>query len=69
MGRDETPYRVELWAGAAAAAVVLTQSMAFEVALHEPYAGGGALGALSGLVAAVCLCLSSSLLAAAAAMA
>ena len=52
---------VELWAGAAAAAVVLTQSMAFGVALHEPYTGGGALGALAGLVAAVWLCLASSL--------
>ena len=52
---------VELWAGTAAAAVVLTQSMAFGVALHEPYTGGGALGALAGLVAAVWLCLASSL--------
>lgn len=61
IGQNGTPYRVELWAGAAAAAVVLTQSMAFGVALHEPYTGGGALGALAGLVAAVCLCLASSL--------
>ena len=52
---------IELWAGAAAAAVVLTQSMAFGVALHEPYTGGSALGALAGLVAAVWLCLASSL--------
>ena len=61
VGRNGTPYRVELWAGAAAAAVVLTQSTAFGVSLHEPYIGSGALGALAGLVAAVCLCLASSL--------
>lgn len=52
---------VDLWAGAAAATVVLTQAMAFGVALHEPYTGNGALGALAGLVAAVWLCLASGL--------
>ena len=61
IGTSETRVRVELWAGTAAAAVVLTQSMAFGVALHEPYTGGGALGALAGLVAAVWLSLASSL--------
>ena len=61
IGKIEKRVGVDLWAGTAAAAVVLTQSMAFGVALHEPYTGGGALGALAGLVAAVWLSLASSL--------
>ena len=45
----------EVGGGGAAAAVILTQSMAFGVALYEPYVGSAGAGAAAGLVCAVAL--------------
>ncbi len=51
--------RDDVWAGIAAAAVVLPQAMAFGVALVGPAGVDAATGAFAGLVAAAALCLAS----------
>ena len=48
-------------AGIAAAAVLMTQAMAFGVALYEPHLGSASAGALAGLIGAAVLSLFSSL--------
>ena len=48
-------------AGIAAAAVLMTQAMAFGIALYEPHVGSASAGALAGLVGAAVLSLFSSL--------
>ena len=48
-------------AGIAAAAVLMTQAMAFGIALYEPYIGSASAGALAGLIGAAVLSLFSSL--------
>jgi len=48
-------------AGIAAAAVLMTQAMAFGIALYEPHIGSASAGALAGLIGAAVLSLFSSL--------
>ena len=48
-------------AGIAAAAVLMTQAMAFGIALYEPYLGAAGAGALAGLIGVAGLSLFSSL--------
>ena len=48
-------------AGIAAAAVLMTQAMAFGIALYEPHIGSASAGALAGLIGAAALSLFSSL--------
>ena len=54
LGRDAV-------AGIAAAAVLMTQAMAFGIALYEPFIGVASAGALAGLISAAGLSLFSSL--------
>ncbi len=62
--REQSSVSV-LWrdavAGVAAAAVLMTQAMAFGIALYEPYLGAAGAGALAGLIGVVGLSLLSSL--------
>ena len=62
--RASSPVSV-LWrdavAGIAAAAVLMTQAMAFGIALYEPYLGAAGAGALAGLIGVAGLSLLSSL--------
>jgi len=51
----------DVWGGLSAAALVLPQAMAFGITLWSPYTHDPASAALSGLVAAVCLCIASGL--------
>ena len=46
----------DVWGGMSASALVLPQAMAFGIALWSPYAMAPAAAAMSGLVAAACLC-------------
>ena len=48
-------------AGIAAAAVLMTQAMAFGIALYEPHIGSAGAGALAGLIGVAGLSLFSSL--------
>jgi SulP family sulfate permease len=58
-GEALRPTAADLWAGLAAAAVVLPQAMAFGVALVAPHAVSPATGALAGLIGAAVLSLVS----------
>jgi SulP family sulfate permease len=60
-GPSDRLRRDDVWAGIAAAAVVLPQAMAFGVALLSPAGVEAATGAFAGLVAAAALCLASGL--------
>jgi len=51
----------DLWGGMTASALVLPQAMAFGIALWSPYTHNPAVAAMSGLVAAACLCAASGL--------
>jgi len=51
----------DLWGGMAASALVLPQAMAFGITLWSPYTHNPAAAAMSGLVAAACLCAASGL--------
>jgi len=51
----------DAWGGLSASALVLPQAMAFGITLWSPYTHDPASAALSGLIAAVCLCISSGL--------
>ena len=53
------PRAGDAWGGLAAAMLLLPQAMAFGIALWSPWTHDTAGAALSGLVAAVCLCLAS----------
>jgi len=56
------PFRAgDVWGGLSAAALVLPQAMAFGIALWFPYTHDPATAALSGLIAAACLCIASGL--------
>jgi len=56
------PFRAgDVWGGLSAAALVLPQAMAFGIALWLPYTHDPATAALSGLIAAACLCIASGL--------
>ncbi len=46
----------DVWGGLSASALVLPQAMAFGIALWSPYTQDPAVAAMSGLVAAACLC-------------
>ncbi len=52
----------DIWGGLSASALVLPQAMAFGITLWSPYTHDPAAAAMSGLVAAVCLCAVSGLL-------
>ncbi|MDQ6972871.1 MAG: SulP family inorganic anion transporter [Mariprofundaceae bacterium] len=49
----------DAWGGLSASALVLPQAMAFGITLWTPYFNDPAAAALSGLVAAACLCIAS----------
>jgi len=49
----------DVWGGLSASALVLPQAMAFGITLWTPYFHDPAAAALSGLVAAACLCITS----------
>jgi len=51
----------DIWGGLSASALVLPQAMAFGITLWSPYTHDPAAAAMSGLVAAVCLCAVSGL--------
>jgi len=51
----------DVWGGLSASALVLPQAMAFGIALWLPYTHDPATAALSGLIAAACLCTASGL--------
>jgi len=51
----------DVWGGISASALVLPQAMAFGIALWSPYTHDPAAAALSGLIAAVCLCIASGI--------
>jgi len=51
----------DLWGGLSASALVLPQAMAFGITLWSPYTHDPAAAAMSGLVAAACLCAVSGL--------
>jgi len=51
----------DVWGGLSAAALVLPQAMAFGITLWFPYTHDPATAALSGLIAAACLCIASGL--------
>lgn len=51
----------DMWGGLSASALVLPQAMAFGIALWAPYTHDPAAAAMSGLVAAACLCVASGL--------
>lgn len=51
----------DLWGGLSASALVLPQAMAFGITLWSPYTHDPATAALSGLIAAACLCVVSGL--------
>jgi len=51
----------DVWGGLSASALVLPQAMAFGIALWSPYTHDPASAALSGLIAAACLCIASGL--------
>ncbi len=51
----------DVWGGLSASALVLPQAMAFGIALWSPYTHDPAAAAMSGLVAAACLCTVSGL--------
>jgi len=51
----------DLWGGISASALVLPQAMAFGIALWTPYTGDPAAAALSGLIAAACLSMTSGI--------
>ncbi|MDQ6960232.1 MAG: SulP family inorganic anion transporter [Mariprofundaceae bacterium] len=51
----------DVWGGLSASALVLPQAMAFGITLWSPYTHDLAAAALSGLIAAACLCVSSGL--------
>jgi len=51
----------DFWGGISSSALVLPQAMAFGITLWTPYTHDPAAAALSGLVAAACLCISSGL--------
>jgi len=56
------PFRTgDIWGGLSASALVLPQAMAFGITLWSPYTHDPAAAALSGLIAAACLCITSSL--------
>jgi len=52
----------DAWGGLSASALVLPQAMAFGITLWTPYFHNPAAAALSGLIAAACLCVSSGAL-------
>lgn len=54
-----TGSRADVWAGLAAAAVVLPQAMAFGVALFQGMGIDAATGAVAGLIGAIALCAAS----------
>jgi len=51
----------DVWGGLSASALVLPQAMAFGITLWSPYTQDPAAAAMSGLVAAACLCVVSGL--------
>jgi len=51
----------DIWGGLSASALVLPQAMAFGITLWSPYTQDPATAAMSGLVAAACLCAASGL--------
>ncbi|MDX8387317.1 MAG: SulP family inorganic anion transporter [Ghiorsea sp.] len=51
----------DVWGGLSASALVLPQAMAFGITLWSPYTHDPAAAAMSGLVAAACLCVVSGL--------
>ncbi len=51
----------DLWGGMTASALVLPQAMAFGITLWSPYTHHPAAAAMSGLMAAACLCFASGL--------
>jgi len=51
----------DVWGGLSASALVLPQAMAFGITLWSPYTHDPAAAAMSGLVAAACLCVFSGL--------
>ncbi len=51
----------DVWGGLSASALVLPQAMAFGITLWSPYTNDPAAAAMSGLVAAACLCVASGL--------
>ncbi len=51
----------DVWGGLSASALVLPQAMAFGITLWSPYTHDPAAAAMSGLVAAACLCVISGL--------
>jgi len=56
------PFRAgDVWGGLSASALVLPQAMAFGITLWFPYTHDPASAALSGLIAAACLCIASGL--------
>ena len=59
--RNRLLRAADAWGGSVAATIVLTQAMAFGVALYSPYVDAPALGALAGLLAVVWLSLCSAL--------
>jgi len=52
----------DVWGGFSASALVLPQAMAFGITLWTPYFHNPAAAALSGLIAAACLCIASGAL-------
>ena len=58
----KTVHAGDLWGGMTASALVLPQAMAFGITLWSPYTHNPAVAAMSGLVAAACLCAASGLL-------
>ncbi|MDX8407795.1 MAG: SulP family inorganic anion transporter, partial [Mariprofundaceae bacterium] len=51
----------DVWGGLSASALVLPQAMAFGITLWSPYTHDPAAAAMSGLVAAACLCAASGM--------
>ena len=51
----------DVWGGLSASALVLPQAMAFGIALWSPYTHDPAAAAMSGLMAAACLCIVSGI--------
>ncbi|HKI60769.1 MAG TPA: SulP family inorganic anion transporter [Mariprofundaceae bacterium] len=51
----------DVWGGLSASSLVLPQAMAFGITLWSPYTHDPAAAAMSGLVAAACLCIASGL--------
>ncbi len=59
---DVKGFRIgDVWGGLSASALVLPQAMAFGITLWSPYTQDPAAAAMSGLVAAACLCVVSGI--------